>query len=107
MTASTTTALPPEAPTTPPVNIVLALTTLWASQPGPNATLEQEAAWYTDKARTHEQIADLARTDDERAEHQSHAAAAAEHARALHIKAEAKRRQAEADAAREAEVSAS
>lgn len=64
-------------------NAVLALTALWASRPGLDASVEQVAAWYGDKARVHELLAAQASEPIEAAAEQAHAVAAYEHARRL------------------------
>jgi hypothetical protein len=76
-------------------NGVIALATLWASRPRPNtdpiAEAEQTAAWYREKGRVHELLAEQAPLLAERIAEQEHAAAAYEHARRLLIAVEASR----------------
>jgi hypothetical protein len=88
------------------VNTVLALTALWASRPGPDATTEQVAAWYAGKARVHEELAEQAPTEVERAQECAHAAAAAEHVHRLLLEAVPRPAGAEAEAVYQADRAA-
>lgn len=62
---------------------LIELTALGMSRPGPDATPEQEAAWYDAKGHTHEGLARQARTPAEQITELQYAAAAYARARRL------------------------
>lgn len=80
------------------MNALIEFTALWATRPGLNAPAEQVAAWYQAKGRTHEGLAEQARTLPERIEALTHAAAAYEHARRLLVDVSPRPAGVEADA---------